>query len=72
MEKIIAGNFRTSVQADKAVRLGVADRDTAIEKLSQQKPVAIEEADGEWQDGEWKDFDPVARPKVVWRGERKA
>ena len=55
-----------------AVRLGVADRDTAIEKLSQQKPVAIEEADGEWQDGEWKDFDPVARPKVVWRGEKKA
>lgn len=50
-----------------AVRLGdTANREAAIEKLSAEKPVAIEEADGEWVDGEWVDFDPVAKPKVVW------
>ncbi|HXR58341.1 MAG TPA: hypothetical protein VN747_03400 [Burkholderiales bacterium] len=50
-----------------AVRLAEpGSRETAIEKMSLEKPVLIEEADGEWVDGEWVDFDPVARPKIVW------
>ena len=51
-----------------AVRVGdPVNRDAAMEKLSAAKPVAIEEADGEWLDGEWADFDPVAKPNIVWR-----
>lgn len=52
-----------------AVRLGDAGmRDTAIARMSEQAPVAIEEAEGRWENGEWADFDPVATPQVVWRG----
>jgi hypothetical protein len=51
-----------------AVRIGEEDmRDTAILKMSEQAPVAIEEAEGTWEDGEWADFDPVAAPRIVWR-----
>lgn len=42
-------------------------RDAVIATMSEQEPVAIEEAEGEWGDGEWTDFDPVAAPQVVWR-----
>jgi hypothetical protein len=42
-------------------------RDSVISTLSELQPVAIEEAEGEWQHGEWSDFDPVAAPNIVWR-----
>jgi len=43
-------------------------RDSAIRAMKAQTPVAIEEAEGTWENGEWTDFDPVATPKLVWRG----
>ena len=35
--------------------------------MRDHEAVAIEEAEGKWQDGQWADFDPLQPPHIIWR-----